>query len=94
MEVSVLLGAIITLFGMFVFNAFMIFPKAKSFKEISINKWWEETQIRFVMACLIITIVFYMSWYYGTLTVEHCFYLGIVGNLIVDSIIKANAKSK
>lgn len=94
-EVPVWLGVIITLIGMFIFNAIMVFPKAKAFRELSLSKWWAETQIRFCMATLIITIVFYMSWYYGTLTAEHCFELGVIGNLIIDRIIKAtNAQSK
>ena len=93
--VPVFLGIIITLIGMFIFNAALIFPKAKTFAEISIKKWWQETQIRFCVSTLIISIVFYMSWYYDTLTAEHCFYLGVVGNLIIDRIIKSvNGQTK
>lgn len=93
--VPVWLGVIITLIGMFIFNAALIFPKAKKFSEISVSKWWQETQIRFCISSMIIAIVFYMSWYYNTLTAEHCAYLGIVGNLIIDRIIKAtNAQTK
>lgn len=88
-SVPVWLGIIIVLVGMFIFNAALIFPKAKKFSEISISKWWNETQIRFCVSSIVIAIVFYMSWHYNTLTAEHCFYLGIVGNLIVDRIIKA-----
>lgn len=88
-EVPVWLGVIIALIGMLIYNMALIYPKAKTFSEISVSKWWKETQIRFCFSLLIITIVFYMSWYYSTLTGEHCLYLGIVGNLIVDRIIKA-----
>lgn len=94
-NIPVWFGIIITLVGMFIFNAALIYPKAKKFSEISVRIWWEETQIRFTMSLLIIAIVFYGSWYYNQLTIEHCLYLGIVGNLIVDRIIKAsNGKIK
>lgn len=88
-DVPVWLGILLVLLGMFIFNMVMVFPKAKTFAELSLKKWWSETQIRFIISSMIITIVFYMSWYYGTLTFEHCIELGLIGNMIVDRIIKA-----
>lgn len=88
-HVPVWLGIILTLVGMFIFNVAMIFPKAKTFAEISVSIWWKETQIRFSISTIIIAVVFYMSWYYDTLTAEHCLELGLIGNLIIDRIIKA-----
>lgn len=87
------IGFICVIIGMLFVNMVLIYPKVKSFAEISISKWWTETRIRFMISLIIVSIVYYMSWYYGTISIERCFYLGIIGNLIVDRIIKANAQS-
>jgi hypothetical protein len=86
--VPVWLGILLTLLGMFVYNLAMIFPKAKRFSQISIKKWWNETQIRFCMSAIVIAIIFYMGWYYDTLTGEHCVELGLIGNMVIGKLIK------
>jgi len=88
-NISLLAGSIIALIGTFVFNLLMIFPKVKDVREISIKKWWIETRIRYVFSLMMIANFLYVNWYYDTLTIEHSFFLGLVGNLIVDRIIKS-----
>lgn len=91
-----ILGIIIVLFGMLLYNFANVRGSSaiKKFSDIKIGQWWDETQVRFVFSSIVIAIMFYMSWYYNELTAQHCFDLGLIGNLFLDKMLKAMSNAK
>lgn len=85
---------LLTLIGMFLYNIAIIRSSSRinKFSDIKIAIWWDENQIRFTMATMIIAVIFAVSIYYDTLTVERSLCLGVVGNLALDKFLKFVSK--
>lgn len=92
-KISVIVAVLIVLAGMFIYNVLEII--SGRFSDTILKVWWLELRVRFIMSAMVISIFFYLMYTYEMLEVAHCFYLGVVGNLIIDKILQAiNGKAK
>jgi Mn2+/Fe2+ NRAMP family transporter len=88
-QISPLFGILLTLTGMFFYyvSEMMGGKSIEKFSDLQIKVWWQHHQIKFTMICMVVSILFYLSWKYSQLTAQHCFELGIMGNLFLDKFL-------
>lgn len=93
-KVDFLPSMLIALLGIFIYTFLHIrsSKRVKKFSDIKIGIWWRENQINFVFTIFICLSIIIASWYSETLTVERALFIGVVGNVVADKLLKMKFK--